>query len=77
MINFLKKMSDTKTINSDVPVADEVIEFYSRLNLQQQASLMRLMARNLMINLNGNEVWGQELDYEVSGAMIKAHQKPD
>ncbi len=70
-------MSDTKTINSDVPVADEVIEFYSRLNLQQQASLMRLMARNLMINLNGNEVWGQELDYEVSGAMIKAHQKPD
>ena len=58
-------------------MADEVIEFYSRLNLQQQASLMRLMARNLMINLNGNEVWGQELDYEVSGAMIKAHQKPD
>ena len=75
MINFIKKMSEKVKINSDLPVAEEVIDFYSRLNLQQQASLMRLMARNLMVHVDGKEVWGQELDYEVTGAMIKASQK--
>mgnify|MGYP001205521530 FL=1 len=77
MINFIKKMSEKVKINSDLPVAEEVIDFYSRLNLQQQASLMRLMARNLMVHVDGKEVWGQELDYEVTGAMIKASQKSD
>ena len=46
--------------------ASEVIELFGRLTMHQQAALMRLMSRNLMLELDS------DLDYNVEGAMIVA-----
>ena len=67
-------MSKKTTPQSYKPVleAPEVIELFSRLTLHQQAALLRLISRNLEINLRGESHMGYELDYEVVGAMILA-----
>ena len=52
--------------------AQEVIDLYSRLTLHQQAALMRLISRNIEINVGGDMIMGYELDYEVVGAIIRA-----
>ena len=67
-------MSKKTTPQSYKPVleAPEVIELFSRLTLHQHAALLRLISRNLQINLSGESHMGYELDYEVVGAMIQA-----
>jgi hypothetical protein len=52
--------------------AQEVIDLYSRLTLHQQAALMRLISRNIEVNVSGDTYMGYELDYEVVGAIIRA-----
>jgi len=47
--------------------AQEVIDLYSRLTLHQQAALMRLISRNIEVNVGGDTYMGYELDYEVGG----------
>lgn len=50
--------------------ASEVIDLFSRLTMHQQAALMRLMSRNLVIKIEDEAHMGYEFDYEVDGAMI-------
>ena len=71
---FKNIMAKKTTPQSYKPVleAPEVIELFSRLTLHQQAALLRLISRNLEINLSGESHMGYELDYEVVGAMILA-----
>ena len=57
--------------------APEVIELFSRLTLHQQAALLRLISRNLEIEVNGESYMGYEMDYEVVGAMVKATESLD
>ena len=57
--------------------AQEVIDLYSRLTLHQQAALMRLISRNLEINVGGDTFMGYELDYNVVGAIISATESSD
>ena len=52
--------------------AQEVIDLFSRMTLHQQAALMRLTSRNLMIDLNGEFHMGYDFDWNVHGAMIIA-----
>ena len=52
--------------------AEEVIDLFSRMTLHQQAALMRLMSRNLIVELPGDSAMGYELDWNVSGALIVA-----
>ncbi len=52
--------------------AQEVLEMFSRLTLHQQAVLMRLMSRNLIIDLPDDTVMGYELDWGVEKAMVVA-----
>ena len=52
--------------------ASEVIELFGRLTMHQQAALMRLMSRNLMVELDSESAMGYDLDYDVKGAMIVA-----
>lgn len=52
--------------------AQEVIDLFSRMTLHQQAALMRLMSRNLIIELPGDSAMGYELDWNVDGALIAA-----
>ena len=54
--------------------AQEVIDLFSRLTLHQQAALMRLISRNLEINVGDEIYMGYELDYEVVGAIIRASE---
>jgi hypothetical protein len=51
--------------------SSEVIDLYARLTLHQQAALLRLLSRNVVIDL-GEDVryMGYEFEYNVVGAMI-------
>jgi len=57
--------------------AQEVIDLFSRLTLHQQAALMRLISRNIEVNVGGDTIMGYELDYEVVGAIIRATESSD
>ncbi|HAG71294.1 MAG TPA: hypothetical protein DCL66_03745 [Gammaproteobacteria bacterium] len=73
MIGFAKK----KTLpQSYKPVLEggEVIDLFARLTLYQQAALMRLLSRNTVLNVNGEQYMGYEFDYEVEGAVISVSQ---
>tara|TARA_A100001515_G_scaffold143333_1_gene144202 strand:+ start:417 stop:662 length:246 start_codon:yes stop_codon:yes gene_type:complete len=50
--------------------AAEVIELFSRLTLHHQAALLRLISRNLIIEVDGDQHMGFEFDYGVDGAMV-------
>ena len=55
----------------------EVIDLFSRLTLHQQTALLRLISRNLELDVGGNSIMGLELEYEVVGAMIKTTEVSD
>ena len=57
--------------------APEVIDLFSRLTLHQQPALLRLISRNLELDVGGSSIMGLELEYEVVGAMIKATEVSD
>jgi|TARA_B100001094_G_scaffold286235_1_gene300869 hypothetical protein len=71
--NIFKK-KPTQIPQSYRPVADagEVIDLFSRMTLHQQAALLRLCSRNLMIDFEGDFHMGYDFDWNVSGAMIIA-----
>ena len=50
--------------------AAEVIELFSRLTLHHQAALLRLISRNLVVEIDGDQHMGFEFDYGVDGAMV-------
>ena len=57
--------------------APEVIELYSRLTLHHQTALLRLISRNLEIEIDGETTMGYDMDFEVDGAMIKGTESVD
>jgi len=65
---------DKPTPQSYRPVkeAQEIVDVFSRTTLHQQAALLRLISRNVIINIDGQDIHGLDLDYEVDGAIIKA-----
>tara|TARA_R110002051_G_scaffold32648_1_gene73757 strand:+ start:462 stop:656 length:195 start_codon:yes stop_codon:yes gene_type:complete len=50
--------------------SSEVIDLYARLTLHQQAALLRLLSRNVVIDLGDARYMGYEFEYNVVGAMI-------
>tara|TARA_R100000541_G_scaffold42447_2_gene49759 strand:- start:293 stop:529 length:237 start_codon:yes stop_codon:yes gene_type:complete len=77
---FFKSIMTKKPIpQSYKPVveAPEVIELFSRLTLHHQVALLRLMSRNLEVEIDGETTMGYDLDFEVVGAMIKATESLD
>jgi hypothetical protein len=70
---------DKPTPQSYRPVMDaqEIIDVFSRTTLHQQAALLRLISRNVIINVDGQDIHGLDLDYEVEGAIIKATESLD
>jgi len=57
--------------------AAEIIQLFSQLTLHQQAALMRLMSRNLVIRTDNDEIMGYELDFNVDGALVAATTASD
>ena len=47
---------------------------FSRLTLHHQAALMRLISRNLVIQVGGEQYMGYEFNYDVDSAVILAHE---
>ena len=76
MINFAKKKSLPQSYK---PVLEggEVIDLFARLTLYQQAALMRLLSRNTVINVNGEQYMGYEFDYEVDGAVVSISESSE
>ncbi len=54
--------------------AKEVIDLFSRLTLHHQAALLRLISRNLVIQVDGEQYMGYEFNYDVDSAVILAHE---
>ena len=50
--------------------AAEIIQLFGQLTLHQQAALIRLISRNLIIKTGDEDYMGYEFDYNVDGAMI-------
>tara|TARA_S200002703_G_scaffold11550_1_gene10502 strand:+ start:703 stop:939 length:237 start_codon:yes stop_codon:yes gene_type:complete len=69
-----KKQKQVPQSYRPVLEAQEVIDLFSRLTLHQQAALMRLISRNLEVEIDGEKVMGYDLDYEVVGAVILASE---
>ena len=71
--------SDKPVPQSYRPVmeAQEIVDVFSRTTLHQQAALLRLISRNVIVNINGQDIHGLDLDYEVEGAIIKATESTD
>ena len=71
--------SDKPVPQSYRPVmeAQEIVDVFSRTTLHQQAALLRLISRNVIVNIDGQDINGLDLDYEVEGAIIKATESLD
>ena len=71
-MKLFKKEASVPQSYRPVLEATEVLELFARMPLHQQAALMRLMSRNLMIEIDGEVNMGYDFDYNVAGAMIVA-----
>lgn len=72
--SMAKKQKQVPQSYRPVLEAQEVIDLFSRLTLHQQAALMRLISRNLEVEVGDEKVMGYDLDYEVVGAVILASE---
>ena len=72
-------VSDKPVPQSYRPVmeAQEIVDVFSRTTLHQQAALLRLISRNVIVTIDGQDIHGLDLDYEVEGAIIKATESLD
>tara|TARA_R110000744_G_scaffold317057_1_gene423746 strand:- start:61 stop:321 length:261 start_codon:yes stop_codon:yes gene_type:complete len=74
---FGKKARPVPQSYQPVLEATEVIALFSRLTLHHQAALLRLISRNLVININGEAHMGYDFEYEVNGAIVSATEAQD
>jgi len=74
---FGKKARPVPQSYQPVLEAKEVIALFSRLTLHHQAALLRLISRNLVINIDGETHMGYDFDYEVDGAVVLAKPAED
>ena len=70
-------MFDKFKRKKQVAVSQEIQHPSEILDLFHQVALLRLMSRNLVINMNGKSVLGHEMNFEVNGAMIEATSDDD
>tara|TARA_R110000751_G_scaffold41792_2_gene97707 strand:+ start:1045 stop:1308 length:264 start_codon:yes stop_codon:yes gene_type:complete len=57
--------------------AKEIIGLFGRLTLHHQAALLRLISRNLVINVGGETHMGYDLSFDVDGAVVSATEFED
>jgi len=66
------KSKKTLPESYEIEHPNEVVELFSRLNLHHKVALLRLISRDLMVNINGETTMGYEMNFEVNGALIEA-----
>jgi hypothetical protein len=67
---FSQKARQVPKTYQPVLEAAEISERFSRLTLHHQAALLRLISRNLVVEIDGDQHMGFEFDYGVDGAMV-------
>jgi|TARA_R110000796_G_scaffold243424_1_gene365986 hypothetical protein len=55
----------------------EILDLFSRLTLHHQVALLRLISRNMILDIGEETIMGYEMNYEVDGAFIKANADED
>jgi len=55
----------------------EIVELFSRLTLHHQTALLRLISRNVVMEIDGNTIMGYEMDFDVKGAVIQGTIEED
>ena len=73
-MKLFKRKKSVSQPYQPVLAAKEVIALFSRLTLHHQAALMRLISRNLVIQVDGEQYMGYEFNYDVDSAVILAHE---
>jgi hypothetical protein len=73
---FKSKQKKVPQAYQPVLESTEIIDLFSRMTLHQQAALMRLMSRNLVID-TGDLLMGYELDWTVESALIVGRLSAD
>ena len=73
-MNLFKRKKPVPQTYQPVLEAKEAIDLFSRLTLHHQAALMRLISRNLVIQVGGEQYMGYEFNYDVDSAVILAHE---
>ena len=63
--------------SKEIEHPSEVLEMFNRMNLFHQTAMLRLIARNLMVNIDGEVIMGHELNFDVYVAMIEATNDSD
>ena len=69
---FQKKKKAVPQSYQPVLEAAEVLELFSRMTMHQQNALLRLISRNLVIELDDDVYMGYEFEYNVDKAVILA-----
>ena len=73
-MNLFKRKKPVPQTYQPVLEAKEVIDLFSRLTLHHRVALMRLISRNLVIQVGGEQYMGYEFNYDVDSAVILAHE---
>ena len=73
-MNLFKRKKPVPQTYQPVLEAKEVIDLFSKLTLHHQAALMRLISRNLVIQVGDEQYMGYEFNYDVDSAVILAHE---
>jgi len=74
---FSQKTRTVPQTYQPVLEAAEIIELFSRLTLHHQAALLRLISRNLVVEIDGDQHMGFEFDYGVDGALVSMRPLAD
>ena len=55
----------------------DIVELFSRFNLHHQTALLRLISRNVVMEIDGKTIMGYEMDFDVKGAVIQGTIEED
>jgi hypothetical protein len=71
---FKKKQ---EAVSYQIEHPKEILDLFSRLTLHHQVALLRLISRNIILDIGKHVVMGYEMNFEVDGAFIKASADED
>lgn len=72
---FGKKSKKDLPESYEIEDPKEIISMFTKLNLHHQVALLRLISRNILLEVDDKTFIGLEFEYDVDGALIKISNK--
>ena len=72
---FGKKSKKDLPESYEIEDPKEIISMFNKLNLHHQVALLRLISRNILLEVDDKTYIGLEFEYDVDGALIKISNK--